>query len=69
VSVKCGKDTYTVTTGTKGGKCSTSKGADGQVEGATCVDGENSATASCKNGIGACESASGAGECNIKTDK
>lgn len=69
VSIKCGKDVYVVTTGTKRGKCTTSKGADGQIESAGCVDGENSASASCKNGVGACEGATGAGECNINPGK
>jgi hypothetical protein len=70
ISVKCGKDTYTVSTGTSAGNCKTTKGANNQVEGATCTDDKgNGASLSCVGGVGACESSSGAGSCDIKLGK
>lgn len=69
VSVKCGGDVYTVTTGNNSGKCSSSTGPGGAVESATCDDGQgNGASVSCKNGVGACNNSSGSGGCTIKAD-
>jgi hypothetical protein len=70
IDVSCsGGDTFTLSTGTKGGDCRTSQDAGGKVVGGICSDSEgNSATALCgtNEGKGACESTSGAGTCKKK---
>jgi hypothetical protein len=66
-SIKCGKTTYEVSTGTKTGSCSTQtpmKG--GTAVGANCSTdlGSDKASATCAGG---CGPSSGAGSCTIKT--
>lgn len=69
-ALHCEGATYTVTTGTADGSCTSSHGTDGHVESISCAsgDGKNTANASCKNGIGSCETTTGAGKCDIKAD-
>lgn len=66
VSVKCGGDVYTVSTGNSGGKCTTSEGPDGH--GAHCTSNGGGASMSCKGGVGRCLESEGSGSCTIKAN-
>lgn len=66
ISVRCGDDVYTVSTGSNGGKCETTEGPAGT--GAHCTDGNNGATMTCKSGVGKCIESEGRGSCTIKAD-
>lgn len=59
--VKCGADTYTISTGTDGGNCTVNPPGSGGGGGGSCTDGDNGAVVSCDTG---CSSSSGAGSCS-----
>jgi hypothetical protein len=63
-SIKCADGSVvTVTTGTKKGTC----GKPWSSDGASCVDGGNSASGGCSKGKPICGDSNGAGECTIKS--
>lgn len=69
IDMKCGSTTYTLSTGTTGGSCSTQKDASGHTTSGSCSDGNNTSSADCSGngGSGQCSSTSGNGSCSIKT--
>ena len=66
VSVKCGGDVYTVSTGNNSGKCETTEGPEGH--GAHCTSGGGGASMTCKGGVGKCLESEGSGSCSIKAN-
>lgn len=66
ISVRCGSDVYTISTGTNGGKCQTTEGP--AASGAQCTHGGNGATMTCTGGVGKCIETEGSGSCGIKAD-
>lgn len=62
-SIKCGGNTYQISTGTSGGNCATSGPQGGPRNSAGCNDGTNTASATCDEGCGA---TSGSGSCTMK---
>lgn len=69
ISVRCGGDVYTVSTGNTASTadCETTEGPSGT--GAVCTDKKgNGASMSCVGGVGKCLESSGAGSCSIKAD-
>jgi hypothetical protein len=65
--VKCGKTTFTISTGTNQGDC-LEEGSGGNTTGGSCSDGKNSAKVECSwnNGEGKCGSVKGSGSCGRK---
>ena len=63
-SIKCGNTVYEVSTGTKEGNCVVAGPEAGPRTGVGCNDGDNKASASCRDG---CGSTQGAGSCTIKS--
>lgn len=64
LSVRCGQDIYTVSTGSNSGKCESTEGPKGT--GVNCADGRgNGATMSCIGDVGRCRESTGAGGCII----
>jgi len=55
-TVSCGGNKFTLSTGTAAGKCTITYGSDGNPSGATCKDGNNTASADCalNGGQGGC---------------
>src|SRR5690606_30669088 len=68
ISVKCGGDTYTVSTGTNSGKCETTEGPGGHGAACTGGGGRHGASMVCTNGVGRCLETEGAGSCTVKSD-
>jgi hypothetical protein len=67
VSCGAGGNTFTVSTGTSDGKCTTNHPG-GNVTGGECVSGSNSAQVDCSlnGGKGACLGSTGSGSCTAK---
>lgn len=66
--VKCGKTTYTISTGNNEGRCITTS-KEGNTSGGGCFDSKgNSSYVDCgfNNGEGVCDSVNGSGSCSIK---
>jgi hypothetical protein len=65
LSIRCGGDIYTVSTGNNAGECETTEGTSGT--GVVCTDKKgNGASMGCVAGVGKCLESSGAGSCSIK---
>ena len=64
-TLDCGKKTYHVTTGTKGGVCNIKRdNSTGKAVQLECKDGDNQAGASCSSGCG--NTSTGGGDCTQK---
>jgi hypothetical protein len=67
ISVRCGQDIYTVSTGNTSGECEATEGPSGN--GLSCDDKRgNGASMACVGGVGKCLESSGAGSCTIKAE-
>lgn len=60
LDVKCGDDTYTISTGNDAGSCGATAPGKGGGGGGSCSDGTNGASANCDTG---CVSSAGSGSC------
>lgn len=66
INVKCGDRTFTISTGTNGGKCTVVHDTRGKTESGSCQDGNHSSTVICGTENG-CTGNSGSGTCDLKS--